>query len=39
MTQLDPASRFIKDAAEPDSPYARHRKIYPKAAHGTYRNV
>ena len=40
MTQLDPAAKFIIDAAPaPESFYAEHRKIYPKLARGTFRNV
>ena len=40
MTQLDPAAKFIVDAAPaPESFYAKHRKIYPKLARGTFRNV
>jgi len=40
MTQLDPATKFIMDAAPaPDSLYAKQRKIYPKLARGTFRNV
>ncbi len=40
MTQLDPAAKFIIDAAPaPASFYAKQRKIYPKLAHGTFRNV
>ena len=40
MTQLDPAAKFIAAAAPaPESFYAEHRKIYPKLARGTFRNV
>jgi cytochrome c oxidase accessory protein FixG len=40
MTQLDPAAKFIVDAASaPASFYAKQRKIYPKLARGTFRNV
>ncbi|MFA6139715.1 MAG: cytochrome c oxidase accessory protein CcoG, partial [Hyphomicrobium sp.] len=40
MTQLDPAAKFIVDAAPaPASFYAKQRKIYPKLARGTFRNV
>jgi len=40
MTQLDPAAKFIIDAAPaPESFYAKQRKIYPKLARGTFRNV
>jgi cytochrome c oxidase accessory protein FixG len=40
VTQLDPAERFIIDAAPaPESFYAKHRKVYPRLARGTFRNV
>jgi cytochrome c oxidase accessory protein FixG len=40
VTQLDPAAKFIIDAAPaPQSAYAQRYKIYPKLAHGKFRSV